>query len=211
MTHETSQPLRSFVLLHAWHEINIIEISDCRIAAGRVRLLSLLRSKPEVLNSTTATALIICQTVLLAYHLHRRLVNFWVFCSSWSSSFFRYEVTFVGGAGTTATTATVVGWWLIFVCLIPAIIRSIVVKKCTSSHVSRKSVTSFYLFQILFFPFNRILIWQLTMRNRRHFGHKWMRSFLVFIRVSVEKLVAHNLLLNLPVLSSLLRRNTMQL
>lgn len=163
--------------MHTWHVINIIKISDCVVATGCVCLPLLLLSKPKVLDSS----LVVSHTIWLD-HFHSWLIYFRVLCSCWSHSFLlTSKITTLW-----STSRAFVCWRFVFMSLISTIIWSIIVQKCTSSHICWKSMTSFYFFEILLFTLDRILIRSLTIRNRRHFRHQGMRSFFVFFLISAK-------------------------
>jgi len=167
MRNKTRHPLCTFKFLHSWHVINIIKISNCIITISSIGLSLLLR-KPEVLN----TSLVVGIEVIRLDHFDRRLIYFWILCLSnrWSYSFLLTS-KIASLWSTTTAPRTFICWWFILMSLIPSIIRSIVIQKGTSSHICRKSMTSFYFFEILLFAFNRVLIGSLTIRNRWHFRH----------------------------------------
>ena len=149
--------------------IYIIEICNCVIIVHSLwRLLLLCKSK--ILDST-----LVIQIIWLN-HFNSWLVNLWILCSDWSDSFLLSNIvisSWVSWASTLSCRFVVLG-------LISSIIISIIIQKCSSAHIGGESLTSFYLFEILFFAFDRVRI-ILSIDDRRHLGHERMGSFLVFI------------------------------
>lgn len=133
-------------------------------------------------------------------HFDRWLVNLGIFSSDWSHSFFLTNKIIPSTGVGWATTFTS---WFVILCLIASIIICIIIQKCSSTHICWESLTSFYLFEILLFALDGILIILLTIWDRWHLRHKRMRSFLVFL-VTIKELFSHYLLLYLSILGCLL-------
>ena len=184
--------------------IDIIEICNCVIVIHLIRSLLLL-CKSKILNSTCGV--VIGWQIIRLNHFDRRLVNFRIFSSDRSHCFFLANevITLSRIGGTGAFTSR-----FVILCLITSIIISIIIQKCSSAHICWESLTSFYLFEILLFTLDGILIiLSLTIGDRRHLRHKRMRSLLIFF-ITIENLFGHYLLLYLSVLSCLLRSYSMK-